>query len=60
VFDFIIPIYKTTRKIKKGFNSMKEQMQQQNQASTNSTNGTIPKKPADKKGDYIDFEEVKE
>lgn len=58
--DFIIPVYKTTRKLKKGFKAMNEHMQQNASAQANSSNGSIPKKPAEKKGDYIDFEEVKE
>lgn len=39
---------------------MNEHMQQNASAQANGSNGSIPKKPAEKKGDYIDFEEVKE
>ena len=62
IFNFIIPIYKTTRQVKRSFRDMQEQMQQrtdpyyqqpQNNASTQkASNGN--------KGDYIDFEEVKD
>jgi Sec-independent protein translocase protein TatA len=61
IFHLVIPIYKTTRQVKKGFREMQEQMrkQQQNQSS-NQTPGqastTSKKEPA---GDYIDFEEIK-
>jgi hypothetical protein len=60
VFDFIIPIYKTTRQVKKGFNEMnkkmKEQQEQANGFQNNSSNGSTKKQPS---GEYIDFEEIK-
>ncbi|GAA4743866.1 hypothetical protein [Flavisolibacter ginsenosidimutans] len=62
VFDFIIPVYKTTRQVKQKFRDMNEQMrgQQGQQASQNNQ----PKNNTDKKkstlGEYIDFEEVKD
>ena len=59
VFNFIIPVYKTTKQVKKGFREMHEKMNekardQQNAAET-------PSSPPPKKsvGDYIEFEEVK-
>ena len=63
VFDFVIPIYKTTKKVKRTFREMNEQMnrQQQGHASQQQPSAANPK--AAKKttlGDYIDFEEVKE
>ena len=64
VFNFIIPIYRTTRQVKKSFRSMQEQMRQnsdpfgQQQAQGNQSQN---KKPGTSKvGDYIDFEEVKD
>ena len=66
VFDFIIPVAKTTSKVKKQFSEMNAQMQekmnQQTAASqavpkahaTNTTTGSKGK--AD---DYIEFEEIK-
>jgi sortase (surface protein transpeptidase) len=65
VFDFIIPVYNTTKQVKKQFgdmqNTMQEQMkqqqqQEQNQYSPKST-ATPPRPP--KSDDYIDYEEVK-
>ena len=61
VFHFIIPIYKTTKQVKKQFREMHGQMEDHlNQQQTNQQ--TMPPKQEDKKaqaGDYIDFEEVK-
>ena len=59
VFDFIIPVVRTTRQVKRGFREMKNKMEQ------NGFNpGTTPAQPETKKkevpGEYIDYEEVKE
>jgi hypothetical protein len=57
VFDLIIPVYKTTQKIKKGFRDMhKDQMNQQQSSQQSAAGKSSPKEKA---GDYIDFEEVK-
>lgn len=60
VFDFIIPVYRTTKKIRRGFKEMQERMSQhtqepfqQQQAATQSQNNN------GRAGEYIDFEEVK-
>ena len=64
IFKLVIPVYLTTRKIKKGFREMQEKMQQQagGQQPANGFNAK-PKSsastPSPKAGDYIDFEEVK-
>ena len=58
IFDFIIPVYKTTRQVKKGFREMQDRMQehmQQQQQSPRSKSETPKTQP----GDYIDFEELK-
>lgn len=61
VFRFIIPIYRTTKQVKKGFRDMQNHM-------NGNTDGQ-PHQPASSKthtqqqknvGDYIDFEEVKD
>ena len=61
VFHFIIPIYKTTKQVKKQFREMHDRMEDHlNQQEANQQ--TMPPKQEDKKaqaGDYIDFEEVK-
>ena len=65
IFDFIIPVAKTTKQVKKQFTDMSTQMQekmkqQQNQPQQNSfTQNTSTDKPAARSGDYIEFEEVK-
>ena len=58
IFRFILPIYRTTREVKKGFREMKDRMQQHTQQQNGYS--TYVKQPKDDKGDYIDFEEVKE
>ncbi|HWJ30352.1 MAG TPA: hypothetical protein VNS32_27710 [Flavisolibacter sp.] len=62
VFDFILPIYRTTKKVRKGFRQMREQMnqhteqyQQENPSHSNQNNN---KKGG--VGEYIDFEEIKD
>ena len=66
IFNLVIPVYKTTRKIKKGFREMHGKMQEQangqQQSRPNSSSGKPWKQPTANKeetGDYIDFEEVK-
>ena len=60
LFDFLIPVVRTTRQVKKQFDAVKEQQQgfQQNQGSARpeSANSKAPKPPAD---DYIEFEEIR-
>lgn len=59
IFDFIIPVYESSKKIKKQFGEMQDKMQ------SDLKNYQSPPKPAEpapkpkKEGDYIDFEEVK-
>ncbi|HSU27820.1 MAG TPA: hypothetical protein VLJ68_05520 [Chitinophagaceae bacterium] len=69
IFDFIIPVYKTTKKLKKGFQEMsarmnhsdgQERMQEsgkEQQPFQPPPSASGPKAP--KSGDYIDFEELK-
>ena len=60
LFDFLIPVVRTTRQVKKQFDAVREQQQgfQQNQRSARSESATskVPKPPAD---DYIEFEEIR-
>ncbi len=63
VFDFIIPIYNTTKQMKGKMNEMQEKMNQQRQqqeaayhANNTRTQTTAKKQVND---DYIDYEEVK-
>ena len=56
IFNLIIPVYRTTRKLKKGFREMQEKMQQQ--ANQQQEQAQRPHEKS-KVGEYIDFEEIK-
>jgi hypothetical protein len=61
VFDFILPVYRTTRQVKKGFREMNERMRQQTGEFHQSNHSSqSPKVEKTQPGDYIDFEEVKD
>ena len=61
IFHFIIPVYRTTRQVKKQFREMNERMnehmkqQQDDQFAPKKEPQTTKEKP----GDYIEFEEIK-
>lgn len=58
IFEFIIPVYQSTKKIKKQFGEMQSKMQQDmNTYSKKQANEPKPEKM--KEGDYIEFEEIK-
>ena len=59
IFDFIIPVYQTTKQVNKKMGEMQTKMNDHfNQQQANTTNTTEKTaKPASK--DYIEFEEVK-
>ena len=61
VFDLIIPVYKTTRRLKKGFREMQDRMKEHAEPY-NQGNKAAPQVNETKKtepSDYIDFEEIK-
>ena len=59
IFKFIIPIYRTTTRLKRGFREMQEKINAQyNAQNPNQQNPREQQKTT--KGDYIDFEEIKE
>lgn len=62
VFDFVIPIYRTTRKVRQSFRDMHQKMQEQQGGSApySSTQNSSPQNNRQPSGDYIDFEEVKD
>ena len=70
IFDFIIPVYRTTTRIKKGFREMRQQMNQhthqqdqhnqQNHHNQPFNQSTPNQTNKGNVGDYIDFEEVKD
>ncbi len=66
IFDFIIPVAKTTKQVKKQFSDMSQQMQEkmnQQQAAANQQRANYSTAsaaaPKSKNDDYIDFEEIK-
>jgi hypothetical protein len=62
VFDFILPVVKTTKEVKKQFVDMSAQMQEkmkQQQQQTDFSTAAKATKASGKSDDYIDFEEVK-
>lgn len=65
IFDFIIPVYESSKKIKKQFGEMQEKMQndmrsyQNQQKAQQAQQATQQQKATSKEGDYIDFEEIK-
>jgi|AntDryMetagUQ255_1029468.scaffolds.fasta_scaffold28488_1 hypothetical protein len=61
VFKFIIPIYRTTKQVKRGFRDMQERMNGHANANGSERPPQSSKTSNTKKaGDYIDFEEVKD
>ena len=62
IFDFIIPLTKTTKQVKKQFSEMSAQMREKMQQQETQFSKTPPAntaKPRSKQDDYIEFEEVK-
>ena len=59
IFEFIIPVYQSTKKIRKQFGDLQSKMQQDMNAAA-TKRPSAPQEPNIKReGDYIDFEEVK-
>ncbi len=63
IFELVLPIYNSTKEVKKGFDRMQKQMNEQMreqaaQARAASSSPTPEKKKKESAGDYIDFEEV--
>ena len=59
LFDFILPIFRTTRRVRQGFRNMHEQMNGETGQPFQKQSDAV-KQPQPDKGDYIDFEEIKE
>lgn len=62
IFDFIIPIYQTTKKVKQQFGEMQSKMQEQmnRNDARNAPQQAASKQPQKKKEEYIDYEEIKD
>lgn len=57
IFELVIPVYKTTRQVKKQFDSVRQNTNQDfHQQATRQPHKSPPK--SDAKGDYIEFEEI--
>ena len=61
IFDFIIPIYQTTKKVKRQFGEMNSKMQEQMNAYNQQQNSRQQesKQETVKNEEYIDYEEIK-
>jgi len=60
IFEFIIPVYNSTQKIRKQFGEMQTKMQQDmNAANTRNTTAQQERPKVKREGDYIEFEEIK-
>ena len=59
IFDFIIPIYNTTKKVKQQFGQMQEKMQEQMKTYNQQQPTQTTPKPKSANEEYIDYEEVK-
>jgi len=61
VFNFIIPLFKTTRHIRQQFKDVNNRMQDQmNEPYSRQTPQDTPRPQKVDKEDYIEFEEIKE
>ncbi|MFZ9262094.1 MAG: hypothetical protein ACO3AW_03645 [Chitinophagaceae bacterium] len=58
VFDFVIPVVRTTKQVKKQFDAVREQQQQFYQEKNQPTPSAKKSTVADQ-DDYLEFEEVK-
>jgi len=58
VFDFIVPVYRTTKRVRQQFQDIKNRMEEQSQSSSQDNSSNSEQKP-EKVGEYIDFEEIK-
>ena len=60
IFDFIIPVYQTTKQVRSKMGEMQQKMNEQMKQQENRVNTTHKEPtPGPAKEDYIEFEEVK-
>lgn len=61
VFDLLIPVYRATRQVRKGFNDFQNHMNEQmrGKEGNGDQQGKTPPNSKPKVGEYIEFEEVK-
>jgi hypothetical protein len=58
IFEFIIPVYKTTKRVRRGFREMQDRMNQQYNGQNVHHQETVKDQKAES-SDYSDFEEIK-
>lgn len=60
IFNFLIPVFKTSRRLRKNFREMHDRMQEQmkQQQGYTAPDPSPRKSPKPSSNDYIDFEEV--
>ena len=61
IFEFIVPVYNTTKQVKQKVNDIQRNMNEQAKQQQRNQFTAAPKETTSKPGkeDYIDFEEVK-
>lgn len=59
IFNFIIPVYRTTRQMKAKMQDMQEHIQKQQQQQQATSQAKEPSRKSVPADDYIEFEEVK-
>lgn len=61
IFDFIIPVYKTTKQVSRKMGEMQNKMNEhvKNQPTNTQTTASQEKAARPEREDYIEFEEVK-
>ena len=60
IVDFVIPVYKTTQRVKRSFREMQQKMNGGSSPSRPPQNDKTSEKKMKHSSDYIDFEEVKD
>ncbi len=59
IFDFIIPVYQTSKQVKQKMGEMQQKMNEHMQQQKGAQPDTADPSAKPKKEDYIEFEEVK-
>ena len=59
IFEFVIPVYKTTKQMKQKMNEMHQKMQQQDSFNKEQAANSFTSQKKVPNEDYIDYEEIK-
>lgn len=59
IFNFVIPVFRATRQMRKQVKDLQEKMEEQSNAQANFQQNQASTKAPVNKEDYIDFEEIK-